>query len=107
VSDDAGPDAARLQARFDQQMKREQRRARHLRLAVDLAADEQGSASMIAKAQERVALWRSKRSCSPYYIERWSEMLALPPRSLAQAMSSLGEWEDAMFQNSPWSWAWN
>jgi len=70
VSDDAGPDAARLQARFDQQMKREQRRARHLRLAVDLAADEQGSASMIAKAQERVALWRSKRSCSPYYIER-------------------------------------
>ena len=107
VSDNAAPDGARLQARFEQQAKREQRRSRHLRLAVDLAADEQRAVSLIAKAQARVALWKSKRSCSPYYIERWSEILALPPRSLAQAMSSLGEWEDAMFQNSPWSWAWN
>ena len=36
-----------------------------------------------------------------------SQPLALPPRKLAQAMVSLGEWEDALFQNSPWSWAWN
>jgi transcriptional regulator with XRE-family HTH domain len=107
VSDSAAPDAARLQARLEQQAMREQQRARHLRLAVDFTADEQCAASMIAKAQERVALWRSKRSCSPYYIERWSEILALPPRRLGQAMASFGEWEDAMFQNSPWTWVWN
>ena len=33
--------------------------------------------------------------------------LRLPPRKLGKAMTSLGEWEDALLQNSPWSWAWN
>lgn len=108
VSNNAPPDAARLQARLEQQRKLEQRRSRHLRLAVDLVATEQLEARrMIAKARQRVELWRSKHLCSPLYIERWSEILALPPRSMAKAMVSLGEWEDAMFQNSPWSWVWN
>jgi hypothetical protein len=25
---------------------------------------------------------------------------------IARAMTELGEWEDAMFQNSPWAGAW-
>ena len=107
VADAVAPDPARLQARLELQRKLEQQRSRHMRLAVDLVVDEQAAARMVAKARERVELWRSKRSCSPLYIERWSEILALPPRSMAKAMASLGEWEDAMFQNSPWSWAWN
>ena len=60
----------------------------------------------MAKARNRVELWRSKKTCSPLYVKRWSEMLALPPGKLARRMASLGEWEDALFQNSPWSWAW-
>jgi transcriptional regulator with XRE-family HTH domain len=107
VSDNAAPDAARIQARLQQQAKLEQQRNRHLRLALDLAVDAQLAQRMIAKARDRVELWRSKRSCSPLYIERWSEILALPPRRMAQTIASLGEWEDAMFQNSPWSWAWS
>lgn len=108
VSHNAPVDATRLQARLEQQRKLEQRRSRHLRLAVDLAATEELEARrMMAKARERVELWQSKHLCSPLYIERWSEILALPPRSMAKAMVSLGEWEDAMFQNSPWSWVWN
>jgi hypothetical protein len=62
---------------------------------------------MVAKAQGRVALWRRRKTCSPFYVRRWSALLDLPPRKLAQAMASLGEWEDALFQNSPWSWAWS
>ena len=107
VSDNAAPDAARIHARLEQQAKVGQQRNRHLRLALDLAVDAQLAQRMIAKARDRVELWRSKRSCSPLYIERWSEILALPPRPMAQAIASLGEWEDAMFQNSPWSWAWS
>jgi transcriptional regulator with XRE-family HTH domain len=107
VSDDSAPDPVRLQARLEQQRKLEQQRSRHLRLAVDLAADEHFGACMIAKADERVELWRSRRSCSLFYIERWSAILALPPRKAAKDMASLGEWENAMFQNSPWSWAWS
>lgn len=95
------------QVRAEQQYKLERQRNRHLRIAVTLAADEKLARSMVARARERVELWRDKRSCSPYYIKRWSRLLGLPPRKLAAAMSGLGEWEDAMFQNSPWSWSWN
>jgi transcriptional regulator with XRE-family HTH domain len=107
VSDDAAPDPVRLQARLAQRRKLEQQRSRHLRLAVELAADEDLGAAMIAKARARLELWRSRRACSLFYIERWSAIVALPPRRAAQAMASLGEWEDALFQNSPWSWAWS
>ncbi len=107
VVDAAGADDPRVQARLELQRRRTQRRERHLRLAIVLSDDGNTAADMIAKARERVTLWQRKSSCSPLYIERWSQLLALPPRKLAQAMVSLGEWEDALFQNSPWSWAWN
>lgn len=99
-------DLPRRMARLEQELKRREQRERHLRLAISLADDEAAAAKKIAKARQRVELWRSKRSCSPFYIDRWSRLLALPPRKLAKKMCSLGEWEDAMFQNSPWSWAW-
>ncbi|HEX7052716.1 MAG TPA: helix-turn-helix transcriptional regulator [Burkholderiales bacterium] len=100
-------DAARKLARLQQDLKRHERRERHLRLAVELAADEKSAPEKVARARRRVELWRRRQSCSPFYIERWSQVLAKPPRSIAREMSSLGEWEDALFQNSPWSWAWS
>lgn len=106
VIDRSVPDDARKLARLEQQNRLAEQRNRHLRLAIELAGDERAASAKVAKARERVALWRRKRSCSPFYIERWSKLLALPPRKLARAMASLGEWEDALFQNSPWSWAW-
>lgn len=107
VAERAARDDARKQARLEHQKKLDQQRDRHLRLAIDLAEDDLRASAMIARACDRVELWRRKSSCSPFYIERWSELLSLPPRKLAKAMASLGEWEDALFQNSPWSWAWN
>jgi transcriptional regulator with XRE-family HTH domain len=107
VLDRSVRDDARKLARLDRERKLEQQRTRHLRLAIELADDEQAARAMVAKARERVDLWRRKQSCSPFYIERWSEILALPPRKITKAMASLGEWEDALFQNSPWSWAWS
>lgn len=98
---------ARRQARLEQERKVERNRSRHLRLAIDLAGDEGAAAGQVAKAKERVDLWRRNKSCSPQYIERWAEVLELPPRKLAKAMASFGEWEEALFQNSPWSWAWS
>jgi transcriptional regulator with XRE-family HTH domain len=99
-------DLPRKMARLEQELKRRERRERHLRLAVDLGNDESGVIAKVAKARQRVELWRNNQSCSAFYVDRWSELLALPPRKMAKEMSSLGEWEDAMFQNSPWSWAW-
>jgi len=94
-------------ARLEQEKKLNEQRVRHLRLAVDLAADDVRAArEKIAKARERVKLWRKNKSCGPFYIERWSQVLALSPKKVAKEMSAFGEWEDALFQNSPWSWAW-
>ena len=107
VVDRASPDDARKQARLEHEKKLERQRSRHLRLAIDLADDGRAAKGMIAKARERVELWRRKGSCSPYYIQRWSQLLDLPPRKMAKAMASLGDWEDALFHNTPWSWAWN
>ena len=99
------PDLPRRMARLQQELRRSEQRERHLRLAINLGDDE-SAAEKVAKARQRVELWRRKQSCSPFYIDRWSELLDLSPREMAKQMSSLGEWEDAMFQNSPWSWAW-
>jgi len=96
----------RRRARVEQPVRLERQRSRHLRLAVDLASNTANARDLIAKARNRVELWRTKKTCSPLYIERWSELLALPASQLAKRMASLGEWEDALFQNSPWSWAW-
>ena len=100
-------DNPRKLARLEHEIELRRHRERHLRLALDLLSDEQAAAAKVAKAQERVGLWRAKKSCSAFYVDRWSELLALPPRQLAKEMVSLGQWEDALFQNSPWSWAWN
>ncbi len=106
LSAGASPDPGRLAARLAHRERLHAQRERHLRLAVELAADSRAARGRIARAREAVELWRRKRSCSPYYIRRWTELLALPPAQLARRMASLGEWEDAMFQNTPWSWAW-
>lgn len=104
--DPSSGEALRNLARLEQEIKRLERKERHLRLALRLAEDESAAAALVARARQRVDLWRRNRSCSPFYIDRWSRVLALPPREIAKEMSSLGEWEDAMLQNSPWSRAW-
>ena len=96
----------RYRARAEHQAMLHKQRDRHLRLAIHLAADPSRARGLISRAKARVTLWEKNATCSPYYIKRWSELLALPPGRLARRMASLGEWEDALFQNSPWSFQW-
>jgi transcriptional regulator with XRE-family HTH domain len=96
----------RRRARVEHKARLERQLHRHLRLAVELASDPKGARNRIRKAREVVALWRRNRICSPFYIKRWSLLLAQRPGELARSMTSLGEWEAALFQNTPWSWVW-
>ena len=96
----------RRRARVEHKARLERQLHRHLRLAVELASDPRGARNRIRKAREVVALWRRNRTCSPFYIKRWSLLLAQRPGELARSMASLGEWEAALFQNTPWSWVW-
>lgn len=103
---DEDPLAARRRARLEQQLRVEKNRTRHLQLALRLAGDGHAARPLIAQARARVQLWHRHQSCSEFYIERWSEVLRLPSRQLAARMALFGDWEDAMFQNTPWSWVW-
>jgi transcriptional regulator with XRE-family HTH domain len=107
VASSPAPDNARSLERLQLRCRLELQRNRHLRLAASLGAGGGNARSLIERARERVRLWEERRSCSPFYIERWNEILSGGPRHVALAMSSLGEWEDALFQNTPWSFAWN
>jgi transcriptional regulator with XRE-family HTH domain len=102
-----GSDPARLRARMEHQARLHAQRERHYRLAVELGADPRAARARIERAREVVDLWRRNRTCSRQYIRRWAALLALPPAALARRMVSLAEWEDALFQNTPWSWAWS
>jgi hypothetical protein len=98
---------ARERARSASALQRAERRYRHLELAVMIATDPRKAKTLIAQAQAAVDLWRTRATCSPSYIKRWEALLALPPKELARAMTALGDWENALFQNSPWGFAWS
>ncbi|MGH8746772.1 MAG: helix-turn-helix domain-containing protein [Burkholderiales bacterium] len=97
----------RHRARLDQRARLEAQRSRHLRLAVRLASRPREAKALIQEARSVVELWRERKTCSPFYVKRWSRLLALAPAELAQGMACLGEWEAALFQNTPWSRAWS
>jgi len=107
IESSASPSQARLQARQEQNSRLQQRREHHLRLMLTLLSEPAGAPARIERARAMVDLWRRNRTCSEYFIERWQTLLDLPVPQLVQAMLDLGEWEDALFQNTPWSWAWN
>ena len=49
--------------------------------------------------------WEREKLCSTHYVTRWRAMLEGPVGRVAQALLEPGEWEDALFQNTPWSFA--
>lgn len=107
VASGPAPDHARELERLQHRYRLELQRNRHLRLAAALGAGDRNARALIKRARGRVRLWEERRTCSPFYIERWREILSGGHRHVALAMTSLGEWEDALFQNTPWSFAWN
>jgi len=100
------PASGQAEERLRQRLRQEDLRQRHLRLALDLCANPRGAKPKIRRALRQVDLWAERKSCSPPYIEGWRKALAGAPRDVALAMTSFGDWENAMFQNSPWSFLW-
>jgi transcriptional regulator with XRE-family HTH domain len=96
----------RREERLRQQLLQQQLKERHFRIALDLMANPAAAKRKIQRALKQVQLWEAQKVCSQQYIDRWRGILELKPRELAVAMTSLGDWENAMFQNSPWSFAW-
>ncbi len=91
-------------ARARQALVEKERLIRHHRIAMDLlklpAKDRD---VLVERAAKVVAIWREQKLCSADYVDRWSEILRLPPLDMAAAIVSDADgWGAALRQNSPW-----
>jgi len=98
-----------LETRFLRERERASRldrRRRHAVLAARLlAAPRPEAAALVKRARSFVDRWERERLCSHHYVSRWRGMLAGPVQRVAQSLLDPGEWADALFQNSPWTFA--
>ncbi len=96
--------ASRVLARTTQACVEKDRLIRHQRIALDLALLPSSETSrLIRNAMSIVNRWRNERLCSKDYIEKWDEILQLPPKKMAETIvSDMDGWGPSMRQNSPW-----
>jgi transcriptional regulator with XRE-family HTH domain len=100
---------ARFEARLARaavQVQRLERRLAHARLAASLLASRSDRArALVRRAQAVVDRWERERLCSDQYVSRWRALLSGPVGRVAAGLLDPGDWEDALFQNTPWSFA--
>jgi transcriptional regulator with XRE-family HTH domain len=96
---------ARL-ARERERVRRIDARRRHAELAARLLAQPaRTSAAFVRRAQANVDRWERDRLCSEHYVSRWRRKLSGPIPRVARALIEHDEWTDALFQNTPWTFA--
>ena len=95
-----------LLARERERARRLDARRRHAALAARLLAEPAPrAAALVQRARACVDRWEREGLCSEHYVSRWRAMLSRPVRRVAGALLEHGEWTDALFQNTPWSFA--
>jgi len=94
----------RHHARLGQQLIERDRLIHHQRIAIDLLkAPLNTRKELIRDARATVERWRKNSLSSSDYIDRWAEILRMPLRRMADAMTSDADgWGPALRQNSPW-----
>jgi hypothetical protein len=93
-------------ARERERARRIDRRHRHARLAARLlAAPRRQGLALVERARAVVDRWESQRLCSRHYVTRWRRLLEGSPARVAQGLLEPGEWRDALYQNTPFSFA--
>jgi len=96
----------RLLARETDRTRRTERRLSHAALAARLlAAPRSDAEGLVAQARSVVDRWEREDLCSRHYVSRWRKLLAGPVERVAQALLGSTDWTDALFQNTPWSFA--
>ena len=92
----------RKQARFQNTFRMLSLQSAHRRIALDLLQGEPSMVEAIAEARKMLEIWERDKTCSPFYIKRWKEVLRGSARKVGKALSQLDEeWEFALFQNTP------
>ena len=92
--------------REQEKARRLDRRRRHAILAARLLGARRSEArALVARARAVVDRWEGEGLCSRHYISRWRQRLAGPVERVARGLLEPGDWGDALFQNTPWSFA--
>jgi transcriptional regulator with XRE-family HTH domain len=93
-------------ARGREASERVERRRAHAALAARLlGARGEDAAALVRRARAVVDRWEREGLCSLHYVVRWRALLEGGPREVARAILDPGEWRDALYQNTPWSFA--
>jgi len=93
-------------ARERERARRLDRQLCHVRIAARLLeAPGRKGERLVERARDVVDLWERERLCSRHYITRWRRLLDGSPGRVARQLLEPGEWRDALFQSSPWSFA--
>jgi len=61
--------------------------------------------ALVRRALEVVDRWEAERLCSRRDVTRWRRVLRGSLPQVAGRLLDPGDWGDALFQNSPWSFA--
>lgn len=81
-------------------------RRRHAALAARLLQIPRREADgLVRKARGVVDHWEREQICSRHYVSRWRALLKGSRERVSRSLSDPGSWADALFQNSPWSFA--
>jgi hypothetical protein len=96
----------KLLAREREESRRLDRRLAHTLLAARLLSVRRPEArALIAVARSVVDRWERERLCSRHYIRRWRVMLRGPVPKVVRSLLEPGDWQDALFQTTPWAFA--
>jgi hypothetical protein len=70
---------------MDPRVRNEERAVVACRLGFQRLADERAGGGNQLRDQvfDLLSLWEAKETCSPYYRERWRQLLAMPPKDAA------------------------
>jgi transcriptional regulator with XRE-family HTH domain len=100
----AGMESQLLRAR--ERARRLERRLGHAVLAARLLAAGRAEArALVRHARAVVDRWEREGLCSRHYVSRWRAMLEGPVKKVAASLLAPGDWADALFQNTPWTFA--
>lgn len=103
---EAPPASEAVLARERERGRRLERRGRHAALAARLLALPRSEAlGLLRRARQIVDRWEREGLCSTHYVVRWRALLTGPRERVARSLLDPGEWADALFQNSPWTFA--
>jgi antitoxin (DNA-binding transcriptional repressor) of toxin-antitoxin stability system len=91
-------------ARQEQEGIEQKRLLAHQRIGIALLGRKDRRKELLAAARSEVRRWAAQDLCSPDYIDRWTQWLALPDVELVELMCSDADgWGRAMRQNSPFA----